>query len=92
MSTRPYSPTLRVTSAQHIGMYRTQRRVDAYCPQSKGSSDCRIANNSGIFSKFQKSSRENAQGVEIFHTEPLFTTLLKNPDAPPSLVPTSPPH
>ena len=32
-----------------------------------------------IFSKLHKSSRENAQGVEIFLTEPLFTPLLKNP-------------
>jgi len=40
---------------------------------------CGIANNSVIFSKLHKSSRENAQGVEIFLTEPLFTPLLKNP-------------
>ena len=32
-----------------------------------------------IFSKFQKFSRENAQGEEIFLTEPLFTAVLKNP-------------
>jgi len=41
------------------------------------SSTCRAI--LGAESKFQKSSRENAQGVEIFHTEPLFTALLKTP-------------
>ncbi len=81
-SSLPPKCVQRFSGAIHIGNLKRRRPVHQFYPWMPtvlSQRPCGIANNSTIFSKFQKSSRENTQGVEIFLTEPLFTALLKNP-------------
>jgi len=79
---RTRSISTRFSGAIHIGNLKRPgiiHQLYPWTPTVLSQRPCGIDNNSVIFSKFQKSSRENAQGVEIFLTEPLFTALLKNP-------------
>ena len=59
------APSTSIGNLKHRGLVH---RFHPWMPTVHSQLSCGIANNSAISSRFQKSSRENTQGVEILHT------------------------